>query len=325
MGKIKLISAMAIFGTIGLFVRNIPLPSSVIALVRGAVGTIFLFITAAASHRRISGAAVRKNLVLLVLSGAAVGINWILLFEAYRYTTVATATLCYYLAPVFVVLLSPVVLKEKLTRRKLFCVIAALLGMAMISGVFQGGQIAGRDFTGILFGTGAAVFYAGVILMNKFLKDIPSGDSTMVQLGAAALVLLPYVLLTEGNAWIAGNVGAAGSIGVVDGIQTADSMIAAGSIGAAAGVRSTVTISAVLLLMVVGILHTGIAYRLYFSSVAELDGQTIAVFSYIDPVVAIILSALVLGEAMDGWGAAGAVLILGSTLYSEWKENQDGK
>ena len=274
---------MVIFGTIGLFVRNIPLSSAAVALTRGAVGTIFLLVMSAASGRPVSRTAVRKNLALLVLSGAAIGINWILLFESYRYTTVATATLCYYLAPVFVVLLSPAVLKERLTARKIFCVIAALLGMVMISGIFQGGEKGVRDFTGILFGVGAAVFYAGVILMNKFMKDISSNDCTVMQLGAAALVLLPYVLFNGG------------------------------------GPERAVSITSVFLLLAVGILHTGIAYRLYFAAVAKLDGQTIAVFSYIDPVVAILLSALVLGETMDGWGIAGAVLILGSTLYSERK------
>lgn len=283
MEKIKLVSAMVIFGTIGLFVRNIPLSSAAVALTRGAVGTIFLLVMSAASGRPVSRTAVRKNLALLVLSGAAIGINWILLFESYRYTTVATATLCYYLAPVFVVLLSPAVLKERLTARKIFCVIAALLGMAMISGIFQGGEKGVRDFTGILFGVLAAVFYAGVILMNKFMKDISSNDCTVMQLGAAALVLLPYVLLKGG------------------------------------GPERAVSITSVFLLLAVGILHTGIAYRLYFAAVGKLSGQTIAVFSYIDPVVAILLSALVLGETMDGWGIAGAVLILGSTLFSEWK------
>lgn len=304
MAKLKLILAMVIFGTIGLFVRQIPLSSTMIAMVRGAVGAVFLLIMSGISRQPVSGESVKKNLLVLILSGSAIGINWILLFEAYRYTTVATATLCYYLAPVIVTLLSPIVLKEKLTGRKVVCAAAALLGMVMVSGVLTSGPVvpgssgeavgpgspgAAGNFTGILFGIGAAAFYAAVILLNKFLKDIDSKDSTVVQLAAAALVLLPYLLGTE-------SVSLAGMPG-----------------------------QALVLLLVVGILHTGIAYRMYFSAVADLSGQTIAIFSYMDPVVAILLSALVLGEHMDGWSVMGAALILGSTFYSEWKGRQDGK
>lgn len=304
MAKLKMILAMVIFGTIGLFVRQIPLSSTMIAMVRGAVGAVFLLIMSGISRQPVSGESVKKNMLVLIFSGAAIGINWILLFEAYRYTTVATATLCYYLAPVIVTLFSPIVLKEKLTGRKVFCADVALLGMVMVSGVLKSGLVipgssggavgpgspeAAGNFTGILFGIGAAVFYAAVILLNKFLKGIDSKDSTIIQLATAALVLLPYLLGTESVSF--------------------------------AGIPGT----ALVLLLVVGILHTGIAYRLYFSAVADLKGQTIAIFSYMDPVVAIFLSALVLGEHMDSWSVMGAVLILGSTFYSEWKGRRDGE
>lgn len=281
--KLKLMSAMLTFGTVGIFVRQIPLPSSVIALVRGAVGMFFLLLAVTVSGKRISKEAVRRNLWVLVLSGVAIGINWILLFEAYRYTTVAVATLCYYLAPVFVILLSPIVLKEKLTKKKLFCVIGALSGMVLISGVLNGAGADGTSLRGILLGVGAGAFYAGVILMNQFLKDISAFDSTIMQLGAAAASLLPYVLLTEHISAL------------------------------------TLTGTAALFLLAVAVVHTGIGYCLYFSSLAELDGQTAAIYSYIDPVVAVLLSAFLLHESMDIFSAAGAVLILGSTLASEIK------
>lgn len=281
--KLKLMSAMLTFGTVGIFVRHIPLPSSVIALVRGAVGTLFLLLVVTISGKRISREAVRRNFWVLAVSGVAIGINWILLFEAYRYTTVAVATLCYYLAPVFVILLSPIVLKEKLTKKKLFCVIGALSGMVLISGVLNGGIGGGTALKGILFGVGAGAFYACVILMNQFLKEISSFDSTIIQLSAAAGSLLPYVLLTESVSTL------------------------------------TLTGTAALFLLAVAVVHTGIGYCLYFSSLAELDGQTAAIYSYIDPVVAVLLSAFLLHESMDAWSVAGAVLILGSTLASEIK------
>ena len=94
----KLVLSMLIFGTIGLFRRYIPLPSGLLAMARGLIGTLFLVLAMALRRQRPSGAAIRKNLPLLILSGAMIGFNWILLFEAYNHTTVALATLCYYMA-----------------------------------------------------------------------------------------------------------------------------------------------------------------------------------------------------------------------------------
>lgn len=279
--KVTIAVSMAIWGTVGIFVKWLPFPSSVIAMVRAFVGTIFLLLSAAVSRKTLSVDAIRKNIKLLLLSGSAIGINWILLFESYRYTTVPIATLCYYLSPVFVTLLSPIVLKEKLTALKLVCVAAALGGMVLISGIFQGTASMDGDFLGILLASGAAVLYASVVLMNKFLKEIPANDSTVVQLGAAAMITLPYVLLTEDVSAI------------------------------------RLEISAVCLLLFVGIVHTGIAYRMYFSAVPYVDGQSIALLSYADPAVTILLSAIVLGESLDIYGMLGAVLILGSTLAGE--------
>ena len=277
----RMAASMAIFGTVGIFIKKLPFPSAVIALGRGIVGSIFLLLTAVMTKKAMDIPAIKKNLKLLIISGIAIGVNWILLFESYKYIPVSTATLCYYLSPVFVTLASPIVLKEKLTGLKLACVGAALLGMALISGVFQGNAGANNQFVGILLGCGAAVLYASVVLINKFIKDIPANDCTVMQLGTVAVVLLPYVLLTE-------NVGA---------IDWNPSYLA--------------------LLVFVGIVHTGIAYKLYFSAVPYVEGQTIALLSYIDPVITIILSAVVLGEPLTIYSITGAILILGSTAVGE--------
>ncbi len=277
----RMAASMAIFGTVGIFIKKLPFPSAVIALGRGIIGSVFLLLTAVLTKKPLDTSAIKKNLKLLILSGIAIGVNWIMLFESYKYIPVSTATLCYYLSPVFVTLASPIVLKEKLTGLKLACVGAALFGMALISGVFQGNAGANNQFMGILLGCGAAVLYASVVLINKFIKDIPANDCTVMQLGTVAVVLLPYVLLTE-------NMGA---------IDWNPSYLA--------------------LLVLVGIVHTGIAYKLYFSAVPYVEGQTIALLSYIDPVITIILSAVVLGEPLTIYSIAGAILILGSTAVGE--------
>ena len=285
--KIKIITAMVTFGTIGIFVRYIPLPSSIIALVRGVLATFFLLAVMACGKRWPDKAAITRNLALLLISGVLIGFNWILLFEAYNYTSVAVATLCYYLAPVFVIIASPFVLGEKLTARKTLCVIAALGGMVLVSGVIQnymnGGNTEDLNLTGVLLGIGAGALYATIILINKKLKDISSYDTTVMQLAAASIVLVPYCLLTV-------------DMGVLE-----------------------ITPVSVALLLIVGVVHTGIAYVLYFGSIKELSAQTVAIFSYIDPILAVLLSALLLKENMDMLSILGAVMILGSTFVSEMK------
>ena len=190
--KLKLIASLCIFGTISLFVRNIALGSGLIALSRGLLGTVFLLLFLAVRRQNLDLPAIRKNLGILLLSGGIMGLNWALLFEAYRYTTVAVATLCYYMQPVFLTLAAAVLLGEKLSVKKGICILAALCGMILISGVIGGGIPEARELTGIGLGLGAACFYACVILCNKKLKDIGAYDKTIVQLLAAALVMVPY-------------------------------------------------------------------------------------------------------------------------------------
>ena len=287
--KCKLITAMFVFGTIGLFVRSIALPSSIIALVRGIVGAAFLLVVITVRRQRISAQAVRRNLFWLILSGAFIGFNWILLFEAYRYTTVSTATLAYYMAPILVILASPFVLREKLTARKLVCVLVALVGMVCISGVLQGGIPLAGELKGILCGLGAAVLYASVILINKQIHDISPYDKTILQLAIAAIALVPYCLLT---------------------VSAETLQISSGG---------------VVMLLFVGIVHTGLSYYLYFGAMDEVSGQTVAIISYIDPVIAVIASVVILQERMLAVEAIGALLILGAAAASELTFRKRGK
>ena len=277
----SLAGAMVIFGSIGLFVRNIAMPSSVIAFIRGSVVTAFLVIFCLLTGKKFSFDKVKEKLLILCLSGAAIGINWIFLFEAYRYTTVATATLCYYMAPVFVIVMSSVIYKEKLTVKQICCTLAALAGMVFVSGVAETGIGNITEMKGVILGVLAAVFYSSVVLMNKSLGSVPAYDKTIVQLFGAAAVILPYCLAT---------------------VKVSDISFDKKS---------------VLMLLIVSIVHTGIAYTAYFGSMKNLQSQTIAIMSYIDPIVAIVLSAVVLKEKMSVLSIIGAAMILSATLLSE--------
>lgn len=278
------VAAMLMFGSIGLFVRGIALPSSVIALVRGVVGCLFLIGGGVVMGQHISWKNVRENWLVLLLSGTAIGFNWIFLFEAYRYTTVACATLSYYFAPIFVILVSPLILGEKLTVKKAGCAAGAVAGMVLVSNVFavESGR---NDFFGVFLGLTAAVLYASVVILNKFIRNLSGLETTAVQLGVAALVLFPYTAFTE--------------------------------FGSLAASGFAISLQSVILLAVVGIVHTGVGYLLYFTAMKKLPAQTIAVLSYIDPVTAILLSAVLLGEVMSVPQWIGAVLILGMTWLGD--------
>lgn len=275
--KLMLFSAMSIFGTIGIFVRYIPLPSQVIALTRALTGTVFLFAYLKYKHKKIDKLAVYRNIRFLIISGILLGLNWILLFESYRYTTVAVATLCYYMAPIIIIIISPVIFGEKLTIRKTICVAGALIGMVLVSGVLHcdSGDL---SIKGIAFGLGAAAVYASIIIVNKKINNISSFDTTVIQLGIAALMLFPYCMLT---------------------VQTD---------------KLSFEPFTVIMLIFIGIVHTGVAYMLYFGSMKHLQSQTIAIYSYIDPILAVLLSAFLLHEKLDFLSAAGAFLIFTSTF-----------
>ena len=274
--KLSMIASMIIFGTIGIFVEYIAMPSGVIAAFRGTVGMLVLLITMAVSRKKPDKVLIKRKLPIIVLSGAAIGFNWILLFEAYRHTGVPVATVCYYMAPIIVIAFSPVFFKEKLGLKKIICVAVALVGAVAVSGVLQADT---SKLTGILLGLGAAVLYASVVIMNKFLADVPSLERTALQLGAAGFTVLPYALLTMGEI--------------------------------------SVSPFSLVLLFVIGVFHTGFAYTMYFGAVGKLKGQTVAILSYIDPASAILLSALFLSQTPTLIEAVGAVLIIGAAFVGE--------
>lgn len=280
--RLMIAASMTIFGTIALFVRNISVTSAEIALYRAALATVLLGGFFLVTGSKIDLRAIRKELPLLLFSGMAMGINWILLFEAYRYTTVSVATLSYYFAPVIVTLVCPILFKEKMGAKQWICFVMSTIGIVLITGI---GDLSGsnRHFTGILFGLGAAVLYATVVLLNKFIKGVSGVHRTFLQFAAALLTLLPYVLLTSG--FTLGNLDASGWIS----------------------------------LLVVGIVHSGIAYCLYFSALKDIPGQEAAILSYIDPLVAVAVSVFVLGEQLTALQLIGGILILGFTLYNEIK------
>ena len=288
-----IISSMLVFGSIGVFRRYIPASSAFLACSRGLLGGLFIFVFLKLVRRGDKATDVEETagetpsgqklagtqVGWLIFTGILIGINWILLFEAFNQTTVPIATLCYYMQPTIILLLSPLVFKEKLTRKKAICAAVAIIGMVLVSGVV--GDSNGATLRGVMLGLGAAVFYATVVMLNKKLRGIDAFRKTMIQLLAAGACMIPYMMLTDG-------------------------------IGA-----TRFTARAIILMLIVGIVHTGIAYVAYFASMDGLKIQSIALLSYIDPVSALFFSAIFLKEPLSALGIIGAVMIIGSAIVSE--------
>lgn len=278
--KIKIILAMVAFGTIGIFVRNISMSSGEIALFRAVIAASSIILFKVFGKQTLAPKIIKKELGLLFLSGMVMGFNWILFFEAYRYTTVSLATLSYYFASVLVIIASPVIFKETLTKWQVFCFFMASIGLVLVIGI-TGATSNSTHITGIVLGLGAAFLYATVIILNKCIKGIAGIDRTLIQFGAAIIVLLPYTALTSGF-----------MIGKLDGFG-------------------------IINLLILGVVHTGVCYCLYFSSLKDLKGQEAAILSYLDPFTAILVSVIILGESIHVIQVIGGIMILGFTLLNE--------
>lgn len=282
--KILLILSMIIYGSVGIFRKYTDVSSSELAFARGVLGTLTILLVMLVTAKKPNKAAIKSNLIKLLISGALIGINWMLLFESYNYTTVSVATLCYYMAPVFLMLMAPIFLKEKLTLRKIICIVVALLGIVLVSGIRPGETIGANSLPGIIFGLLAALCYAIVLMINQKIKDIGSFDKTFVQLLAASVILIPYILVKGDRTLM--------------------------SVGFAS--------KEFWMVVIMGVLHTGVAYTLFFGAMKYLKAQSVAILSYLDPICALILSALILKERMDIYSIIGAVMILGAAVLSEY-------
>lgn len=284
--RLQLIFTMLLFGTIGTLSRYIDMPSSVIALGRAFFSVLTIILILALRRQKLDWDDIKRNIGWLTLSSVFMCCNWVCQFEAFKHTTIAVSTLCYYMQPVFYILAAAIVIKEKLSPRKLVCVAVAFCGMIFVSGVLQTGFHI-SELKGVLFGIAGGFFYAMVVLINKYMKDISPVNTTIMQMALVSLIMLPYSAATGGLA------------------------------------AARVTTVGIICLIVLGALHTGIAYIIYFDAVNKLSAQTVGILSYIDPVEAVLLSAFFLKEPLTIWTIIGAVMILGATAVSELGTDKD--
>lgn len=284
-GKFTIIIAMIIYGSLGVFVKRIDLPPIIIAFLRACIGSLFLVFAGFFVKKKYCLKSLKQNIKLLIISGTALGINWTFLFESFKYISVSNSILVYYFAPVIVIILSPIVLKEKLNISKVLCVIISMMGIFLIVKSDMSTLQNSKEYLkGIVYSLLAALFYSSVILMNKRIKNLSGFETTVVQLISSAITLLPIIFFNNNT-------------GILK-----------------------LTPRSLVLILILGIVHTGIAYLLYFSSMKKLKGQSIAIFCYIDPISAMFFATIFLGENITISQLIGGALILGSTFLNSRKE-----
>lgn len=308
--------SLLLFGSNGIVAAMVALPSLDIVVIRTLLGSLFMgtllcalslgrrikagrgesaqvrsekvkgTASAAASAGRSLFSGRRAALALQACAGIALGASWIYLFEAYRLVGVGTASLIYYCGPIVVMALSPVLFKERLTASKVAGFAAVAAGAFLVSEqALEGGE----DLHGIVLGIASALAYSAMVICSKKAAQAcpqrgGSGiETTFIQLFSAFIVAAGFLALTQGPGALAIPVGA----------------------------------EDIAPLLMLGVVNTGIGCLLYFTSIGHLPVQTVAICGYLEPLSAVALSALVLGEPMGPVQIIGAALIVGGAAFGE--------
>ena len=278
--KISYVFALFLYGTMAVLLKYINLPIEFVALIRGIVGSLFLLILTLLTRGKLDISSIKKNFKYLLLSGMSLGINWVCLFRAFRVSTVSISILVDYMAPIFMIIISPLLFKEHLNKKKLICVFIAFIGLIMVSGVV-GSDIRMINVEGLLLAAGAGLGFMGVIIFNKLMGDVSVYDKAVVQISIAALTVVPFAIkavLETSIVW---------------------------------------DFKSVFLSFIMGLVSTGMAYYFYFYGISGLSVQTVAVVGYVEPVITVLSSVIFLKESMSMAAMAGAVLIIGAAVSSE--------
>lgn len=273
----KYVVALLLFGSNGIVASYIKLSSNEIVYLRTLIGSLFLIFVLVLSKQKVQFWKNKLHFLYLVVSGVAMGASWIFLFEAYEQVGVSIATLCYYCAPVIVMILSPLIFKEKISSAKLLGFLAVIIGMLCVNGE---AFIQGRISLGLIFGILSAIMYAIMVVFNKMAVSITGLENATCQLVISFITVAVLMGLKQGFLVhiMAGNL---------------------------------------IPILILGVVNTGIGCYFYFSSIGRLPVQTVSILGYLDPFSALIFSAAILGEKLSLMQIAGAVLILGGAAFGE--------
>lgn len=285
--RLKFILISATFGTVGLFTHFIPLSSAAIVFYRALLGGAFIVVMMKLSGIDIDIKSMSDNLIVLIFTGFFMALNWVLQFEAFKVSSVAIGTVCYNMMPIFLLIIASFVFNEKITLKSGLCILIATIGVILVSNVINVG-IKSNEVLGCVYGILGAIFYALIVTFNRKLSQIKTHDKVIFQFAFSALIMAIYVGLIEKKSFF------------ID-----------------SNLQKNEIVLGIVCMLILSFLHTGFCYVHYFNAVSRLKAETVAILTYIDPVVALFLSYFILKENMTALQFLGAVLILGSTLFNE--------
>ena len=277
---LKYLAALLLFGLNGIVASHIALNSYEIVFLRTCIGSILLLGLFLLGKGKFHTKVYKKDTLFIVLSGMAMGTSWMFLYEAYQQIGVSMASLLYYCGPVIVMILSPIIFKEKLTMPKVCGFLVVLVGIVLVNGT---AAESGGNTWGLICGAMSAVMYFFMVTLNKQAKNITGMENSVIQLVVSFLTVAVFVgfkqrfiIHVPGEAWV--------------------------------------------WILILGVVNTGIGCYLYFSPLAKLLVQTVAVCGYLEPLSAVVFAALLLGETMTPVQIIGAGCIIGGAMIGElWK------
>ena len=279
---LKYIFALLLFGSNGIVANLIHLSSYEIVLLRTLIGSLLLIAIFFIAREKLTFYKYKMQSIFLAVSGIAMGTSWIFLYEAYDEIGVSLASLAYYCGPVIVMILSPLLFREKLTRIKVCSFLVVLVGIFLVNGTaFENGV----SIWGLACGLLSAVCYSLMVMFNKKAKDITGLENSMLQLFVAFLTVAIFVGIKQGY-------------------------------------RMQIDTQSIIPILVLGLLNTGIGCYFYFSSIGKLPVQTVAICGYLEPLSAVLFSVIFLKETMLPIQIIGAVLIIGGAMLGEYRKRQ---
>jgi len=282
MNRIKLVLVMIIWGSLGVFTKSIPLSALSLAFLRASIALPVLFVV-----MKMKKADKLKWTLLkpYLISGILLGFGWLTLFYGFKNTSIASAVIIYNMSPVYVMIFAPLALKETISKIQVAVILTSFLGLFLIVGH---NLLEGYGYMGMLLSAVSGMIYASIVLINRSIKvRVDNQTATFVQIFTAMLVLLPFVLI-EGNLLTAVHLDAKAAIYTI----------------------------------LLGVLHTGVAYTMFFSLYTNMKSVEIISYSYLEPLFGILFSVIFMGETLIFTQIIGGILILGSTFIGEMLKNR---
>lgn len=271
------LSSLLLFSTNGIIASYIPLGSAQIVLLRTLIGGVLLLALFLLRGGRFTFFRHWQQFFFLLASGVSMGLSWMFLYEAYDRVGVSIASLLYYCGPVIVMALSPLLFHERLTAGKAAGFLSVIVGVVLVNSTASGGV---SDTWGVACGLLSAVTYALLVICNKKATAITGFENVVLQMVTAFFTVAVFV-------------------------------------GATQGFSLHLSAAGILPMCILGVVNTALGCYLYFSSIGRLPVQTVAICSYIDPLSAVLLSALLLHETLTAQQLLGVVLVLGGALAGE--------